>query len=257
MDSTNDSERKVVEDYLNFFCIEECLDEALNNIAIARPKNPYLAIASFMETKTNHEILDVSLSAYVCNMRCGVKALITTNLGSFTAFSANELNVTLFKDFSTLEEKLKSILVGRDPTNLNMIDEQLTTITDLDRAESFVISAACCRASARHKGLQPYEVIAAASGLNLDEITIPIPVVPIISRMIFGGLKALTQDITLSTLHAISFENAMELLMTTSSNVAKLDLFKNSSSLSLCGCPCVDSSTINPVIKVRALFVLN
>jgi hypothetical protein len=252
MDSGSDNERKVVEEYLNFFCIEECLDEALNNIAVERPKNPYLAIASFMETKTSHEILDISLSSSVCNMRCGVKATVTSNLGSFTAYSANESSTQLFKDFSTLQEKLKTILVGCDPTNLSMIDEQITTITDLDRAESFVISAACFRAAARHKGMQVYEIIAASVGMSAEETCIPVPVIPVMSRMTFAGLRSLTQDVTLTALSATSFAHAMETLMIASSAISKLDFFRASLSApsSTIGCPCVESSTINTILKV-------
>jgi hypothetical protein len=258
MESGNDYERKVVEDYLKFFCIEECLDEALNTIAFERPKNPYLAIALFMETKTSHEILDISLSSFVCNMRCGVKATVTSNLGSFIAYSTNENGVELFKDFSTIQEKLKTILVGCDPTNLTLIDDQLLTIKDLDRAESFVISVACFRASARHKCMNVYEIIAALVGLIPEELSIPVPVIPVISRMMFAGLRASTQDVTLTALNAISFAHAMETLMVASANISNLDLFKSSpSNQSTSGCPCVDSSAINTILKVTCRFLRN
>jgi phosphoribosylformylglycinamidine (FGAM) synthase PurS component len=55
------SERKLVEDYLHLYCIEELIDEALNEICEKRPANPYVELARLIEAKTLPEIIDVKL----------------------------------------------------------------------------------------------------------------------------------------------------------------------------------------------------
>jgi putative transposase len=46
------NERAQIEAYVQSFALEECLDEAINAVVEARPANPYMAIANFMEKKT-------------------------------------------------------------------------------------------------------------------------------------------------------------------------------------------------------------
>ena len=53
-----ESERSIIENYLKEFAIQECLDEVVNELVEQRPKNPYMHISKFMETKTLGEILD-------------------------------------------------------------------------------------------------------------------------------------------------------------------------------------------------------
>jgi len=55
------SERKLVEDYLKLYCIEELIDEALNEICERRPTNPYVDLARLIEAKTLPEIIDVKI----------------------------------------------------------------------------------------------------------------------------------------------------------------------------------------------------
>jgi hypothetical protein len=40
------SERRDIEDYLNLYCIEACMDEVLNEIVEKRPVNPYMVSTS-------------------------------------------------------------------------------------------------------------------------------------------------------------------------------------------------------------------
>jgi hypothetical protein len=80
------SERQIIEDYLKTHCIQECLDEVINDLIASRPLNPYVAITKMMETKTLAEIVDVNLcSTIVGGGNSGVLATVFTNIGSFTA----------------------------------------------------------------------------------------------------------------------------------------------------------------------------
>lgn len=84
------SERQKIEEYLKTHCIQECLDEVINDLIESRPFNPYVAITKMMETKTLAEITDVNLcSIIVGGGNSGVLITVQTNIGSFSATVAN------------------------------------------------------------------------------------------------------------------------------------------------------------------------
>lgn len=83
------SERQIIEEYLRTHCIQECLDEVINDLIVSRPLNPYVAITKMMETKTLAEIIDVNLcSVIVGGGNSGVLATVYTNIGAFSAIVA-------------------------------------------------------------------------------------------------------------------------------------------------------------------------
>ena len=47
MDETDGlSEQRIIENYLQQYRLEDCLDEIINQVVMTRPANPYMAIAS-------------------------------------------------------------------------------------------------------------------------------------------------------------------------------------------------------------------
>ena len=245
-------ERILVEQYLKSFCIEEIMDEVLNQVVMERPKNPYLAIGALMEAKSMPEIMDISLSSVVVGgLRCGVQANVLTNIGSFAGTASYSTPSTqVFRNYSTIIDKLKNILLNLDPTNVSAFDEQVAKISDIDQAESLALSIACCRAAARHKVVQPYDIVCSMMGHTEELMSIPVPVVPVVSRTIAAGSNLTTQDITITALNVSSFESAMEYMMTIAVSLSKSDFIKVPSSVSAVGCPCVDSPSLAPVVKV-------
>lgn len=246
-------ERQLVEQYLKSFCIEEIMDEVLNQVVMERPKNPYLAIGALMEAKSMPEIIDVSLSSVVVGgLRCGVNANILTNIGNFSGTASYSTpSSQIFRSYSAIIDKLKNILLNLDPTNVSAFDEQVAKLNDIDPAESLALSIACCRAAARHKVVQPYDIICTMMGQTEESLSIPVPVVPVVSRSIAPGSNLHTQDVTICALNVSSFESAMEYVLTIAGSLSKSDLIKSLSALSSCGCPCVDSPSLAPVVKVQ------
>lgn len=84
-DENEHNDRQVVEEYLKLYCIEEILDETLNDIVERRPTNPYVEIAKLIEAKTMPEIIEVLIKPVLTTSGvCGVEAVVNTNLGSFS-----------------------------------------------------------------------------------------------------------------------------------------------------------------------------
>ena len=246
--SESDNERKCIEEYLNLFCMEECLDEALNNIVSDRPKNPYVALANYMMSKSCSEIIDVSLSSVVMNgRRCAVKGILTTNRGSYSAVTCYSQPSFNFRDYTLLEEKLKSLLMGLDPTDVKKIDEQIMQIVEIEQAESLSLSIACCRAAANHTDAQPYHVI---GNLYNGQVRLPVPVVSLASRLMVSSNKANSQDITVHPLSTVNFENAFTAVLQCVAILSELDLFRGASAASHSGCVCIESASVNNTLKV-------
>ena len=197
------SERQKVEDYLKFHCIQECLDEVINDLVESRPSNPYVAITKMMETKTSAEITDIQINSTITGRgSSGIKAIVNTNIGSFHATAAypysSDATNGLTRDYSVVEDTLKDALCGLDPRNLHDIDIKLDRISKLDKTISIAVSMASCRAGARHRGLPLYRYLNSLGGfkdednrnkiggskseLDLAALRIPLPVVAMISR---------------------------------------------------------------------------
>lgn len=254
MENDSNNERRVIEDYLGLYCLEECLDEALNAVVVERPKNPYLAIASFMQTKSTPEILNISLTSVLVNgLRCGVQAVMLTNVDSFSATTLYAGPSVGYRDHSLLEEKVNSLLLGMDPTDLSRVDEQLAKIADVDAAESLAVSVACCRAAARHCNVQPYHIIARCltGDLRSADMRIPVPVVSVASRLLSPGQRLHSQDITLCPTAAASLGQALQTVVDAAASLSQLDTFRGSSGSSHCGCVCVESSSLPATLKVQ------
>lgn len=196
------TERQRVEEYLKVHCIQECLDEVINDLIESRPSNPYIAITKMMETKTLGEITDIQINSTITGRgSSGIKATVHTNIGSFSAIAAypysSDAPYGLTRDFTVIEDILKDALCSLDPRNMSDIDGKLDMISTLGSTISIAVSMACCRAGARHKGLPLYRYLNSVgqrdkncdsklggleSQLGLAALRIPLPVVAMISR---------------------------------------------------------------------------
>jgi enolase len=184
-------ERHEVEEYLKLHCIQECLDEVINDLVDRRPSNPFIAITKMMETKTLSEISDVQIcSAITGKGGCGVLATVVTNIGSFSATVAypyDSIDCDSLSDYSAVQENLRDSLNQVDPRELSNFDRVLDSLEDLDECVAMAVSMACCRAGARHNGQSLYRYINdALRGEDRNSVgntlKIPLPVVAILSR---------------------------------------------------------------------------
>lgn len=250
------SEQNLVESYLNTYKLEECLDEIINNVVSTRPINPYMAIANAFQSRSFPEIIDIRLNSVLHQGEYGVKASIHTNIGLFTAFVNNERilseeqsDFSEQKDYSVLDRKLKELLTSVDPTNINMFDEAVSTISELNRAETMALSVACCRAASKYKGKELFEYFADIFGIKSDELIIPLPVV---SLCIFSSpTSTFQQVIHLFPIRASSLELAIEKLNTLFHKMRLHEIVTKPIQFSRLGTLCFNSNSLEDLIKVR------
>ena len=251
-DRDSSTEKKEVEEYLKQFCMEEYLDEILNEVIVERPTNPYVAMALLCESKTLPEILDVNFKSIIVGGELAVQADFTTNIATFSGV-ATYANVDpeepkAFRDYSMLREKIRDALLDIDPVNLFKVDESVAKLAGINPAESLALSIACCRAGARHKGQKLYKYIARTAGLKEDDLCIPTPVVSVLSRTLDETQS--TQDITLTATNASTFPSALELLLQTACAISKAEGVTQPRINSLWGSPCIVANNINVAAKV-------
>lgn len=240
------SERTKIEKYLKHYQLQECLDEAINELIDIRPANPYMHIAKFMEDKTMAEIMDLKLRCIVLPRGLvGVEALVTTNLAVFTAQAsisryATAPNDASLLDFSVVEAKAKEELRGLDPCKLQSVDRVILEVPGMTPPVALAISAACCRAGARHSGKTLSRYLAGI----LDMIPrVPTPVVSVCGRAAAGGI-IVAQLITVIPTTPTFVDGAIESCMSAARCVyKKLDELKLANSLSDHGCPVVMGET--------------
>lgn len=246
------NEKREIEEYLKFYCIEECLDEIMNEIVTDRPTNPYIAISLLFESKTLPEIIDVDFKSVLVGGEIAVQATIITNVSVFTGIASyahkNVSEPSMLKDYTMLRQKIKDVVIDIDPTNVLKLDESIAKLSGVDPAESLALSIACCRAGARHKGKKLYQFIANLFGLKEEQMVIPTPVVSVLSRTLEND--AHTQDITLTVVNAISFDNAIDKLLHVSSLIKTMDGLLKPLVISPWGSLCVNGSNFVSSAKV-------
>ena len=181
------SERQLIEEYLKRFCIEEILDETVNNIIEQRPLNPFLEMARLIESKSIPEILNISISTTILSgCRFGLEATIFTNLGESKGHAVYPHNQSVdsalfLKDFgNTVTDILKNI-TKVDPKDLKQMDKCLSDTIKDDPTLLLALSIACCQAAAKFKGISVYKYI---SEISETEMCIPIPVPCVMIRNI-------------------------------------------------------------------------
>ncbi len=119
-DKDSSTEKREVEEYMKLYCMEECLDEIMNEIIIERPTNPYVAMALLCESKTLPEIIDVSFKSILVGGELGVQANFTTNIATFTGVATYSTvsEVKELKDYTMLREKIRDSILSLDPVNV-------------------------------------------------------------------------------------------------------------------------------------------
>lgn len=249
------SERAHIENYLKLYCLEECLDESLNEIVEKRPANPYMMIANFMETKTLPEILDVRLvSVLVGRGLVGVQANVTTNITTFSAVAqfpySYALESDMLREFAVLQDRAQQALKGQDPRNVPQIDELISVITGIEAPVGLALSMACCRAGARHKAIPLFKFISELAG---SSPCMPMPVVTVLTRQ-GGGSMNIGQFITVTPTTPSFFEGAMESVLRATQSINKaIDANKTSGAAMTVmdgGAPCSLASSIDEAVQV-------
>jgi hypothetical protein len=247
------SEQHAIESYLKTHRIEECLDEIINQVVSLRPSNPFVTIADSFQSKSFPEIVDVNLVSVYQQGDFGVKASLTTSIGVFSAISKYRSPPLDFngcpeqKEYSILVGKLRELLRSMDPTNVGQFDEAVQSISDIDMAESMALSIACCRAGAKYKGVELFEFVANLAGLNVDELSIPLPVPAI---HLHSVSTTAFQTIHLFPIRSTSFELAMMKLNTFSCKLIQHNKLHKPTLWTRLSTPYFDNAQFDDAIKV-------
>ena len=121
-DDSSVSERKKIEDYLKLYCIEDLMDETLNQLLEIRPSNPYVYLGNLIQAKTMPEIIDLKIRP-ICtaNARSGVKASVITNLGTFEACVGEIAGLSegdVLRNYFSMEDRVSSNLKSMNPCEI-------------------------------------------------------------------------------------------------------------------------------------------
>lgn len=250
--------KATIEAYLKSFALEECLDEAINEVVERRPANPFMAIAKFMESKTLAEVLDVKISCCIAGRGLmGVEVSVVTNISSFTARTCDSTyaaayhpdsgDADLIKEYAVLQEKARDCLRGMDPRNIVAMDEAIAGVPGMATSVALALSMACCRAGARHKGQELYKFLAELAGTSPG---IPVPVVSVLARATCASV-VVSQVITVTPTTPSFFEGALEAALKASLCVQKyVDANKTSCAVGVGGCPCVTCPSLAEAVKL-------
>ena len=185
----------------------------VNGVLEARPKNPYIEMSKLLEAKSMAEIITIRLSALITDTGMAVQALVSTNVGMFEAScgcapNAADMDDEL-KDYTIIQDEICNSLLGKNPTDIQKIDQCLQRIEGLDPSVSLAVSMACARAGARHKGVELFEFLGEYSRTTP---AIPMPCVSVISRVAGPDDKwnSLSQDVSVIPTTSSSFSGAVE-----------------------------------------------
>lgn len=246
------SEQRIIENYLQEFRLEDCIDEIINQVVVNRPPNPYLAIASGFESKTLPEILDVKFVSVFSYGSFAVKATLVTNLGSFSAIApytidASNLNLEP-KDYTVINGKMKEALIPINPINFKHVEEAILGIQDVDPAESLALSIAAIRAASKFKGQSVCKYISELSQTKDDQLCIPAPV-PVIATFSVPSTNA-TKLIQLFPVKSSTLDSALVKLNQLFNRVLYGDKSAKPIRISQLGTPWIDSPTLEDLCKV-------
>ena len=202
------SERQKIEEYLKFYCINEVIDEVINELVETRPVNPYVAMCGMMERHTMPEIVEVMINGtFVGRGHAGVIATVVTNIGSFTGTAAYPYTsdvAEITRDFSRATDSLRNALCKLDPRDLVEVDKLVDGMAEIDNTVALAVSMACCRAGAKHKGLPLYRYLNLVGVKDDDRaremarhrMCIPLPVATVLCRTkAEEGSMYLSQDV--------------------------------------------------------------
>lgn len=251
------NDRQVVEEYLKLYCIEEVLDETLNDIVERRPTNPYVEIAKLIEAKTMPEIIEIILRPMLsASGVCGVEAMVNTNLGKFSGQCAfpfdidDDSDALELKDFDVFELKIDDALKNIDPTDLPKVEETLLGLADIDPAVVMAVSIAAARAGSRHRGIPLYKFLSELAG---TEPQLPVPVPSVVARTVGAHFKKQTQNIQLYPVNSASLYNAINTLMK-ATNAINQSIVSNKAEMTIdpgCCSQLANSTTENMCLIVR------
>ena len=123
------------------------IDEVVNAVLEARPNNPYIEMSKLMEAKSMAEIVHIGLSAITTEAGSAVRVVVSTNVDAFTASCGTVCDQPGteddLKDYTMVQDDVSSYLLGKNPTDIQKIDEIIQRIDGLEQSVAIALSMAC------------------------------------------------------------------------------------------------------------------
>jgi len=232
---SKDTQRKMVEKYLQEHDLETVMNEVVNKCVKERPTDPFLFLSTHMKelSSTSSGIKSiVARQIYDPRGTPTVYAEVTTFQGQFSASvpiadereDPSNLGMVEKRDKDgTVTSCLKSInvamskaIVGKNPLDQDAIDRALVDLDGTDRYSKIganailAVSMACCRAGAAEKQVPLYKHIADLCAT--DSVNLPVPFFNVIA----GGKHVKKtnipyQEFMVAPIFAKTFREAFEL----------------------------------------------
>ena len=230
-----ETQKKLVEKYLEEHKLEATLNEILNNCVKERPADPFVYLATMFKecSSTTAGIISVTGREVYDNRGVATIAVdVITGQGTFTAsvpvaetdedpegrgmLELRDKDGRVQNAIRNINNIISKALINMNPTDQEAIDLALVDLDGSDRLTKMgsnallAVSTACCRAGAAEKAVPLYKHIADLS--CFDGVNLPVP----FFNMISGGKRAPKslsnlnfQEIMAIPVHAKSFREAM------------------------------------------------
>ena len=204
MSKKDDTQRKLVENYLQEHRLESILNSVINQCVKDRPQDPFVMMATLLKEHSSSKIGILSVigrEVLDCRGVPTVEATVVTQQGSFTASvpvgpgpsDAGGVASVHLKDgdeqryggkgvlqaVKNVNELIAPVLIGMVPQDQSKIDAALV---DLDGTgnmakvganATLAVSMACARAGAMEKGVSLYRHLADLA--DMRDVCLPVP----------------------------------------------------------------------------------
>jgi enolase len=232
---SNNTQRKMVEKYLQEHDLETVMNEVVNLCVKERPVDPFLFLSTRMKelSSTSAGIKSiVARQVYDPNGNATVYAEVTTFQGQFSAtvpisderedpcnlgmVEKRDKDGSVTSCLKSINTAISKAIVGKNPLDQDDIDAALVDLDGTDRYTKIganailAVSMACCRAGAAEKQVPLYKHI--ADLIQADSVNLPVPFFNVIA----GGkhvknTKIPYQEFMVLPLFAKTFREAFEL----------------------------------------------
>ncbi|KAH8081631.1 phosphopyruvate hydratase [Aureococcus anophagefferens] len=219
-DKQLENERQIIETYMQEHGLETTLNDVVNNIVKTRPADPYVKLGqSLLRSSETANSITAVRATEVLNGH-GTPALeveVETQQGKFRAISGlgpfdddedRHGGFGLKKAADSVKAVLADKLVNVDVTNMEAIDALLLG-EDAPANAVLALSVACCKAAARHGGLEVHEHVAALAASAGG--VLPMPTVAVVNGGSYGTSTSCPfEEVSVVPVAARSLEDALE-----------------------------------------------
>ena len=239
-----ESERVVIETYLQEHGLETTLNDAVNAVVKARPRDPYVQLGKALLKASDGADAVAAVAAREILGSSGRPALeveIETQRGTFVGVASSgpydddadrHGGKGLLKARDAARAALPEVLRGRDVVDQTAVDAILAEALQDGRLPANAVaaaSAACCVAGAAHADVAPHAYIAKLAGQSGGAPRLPLPVVRIVDGQQAGagatGLHA--AGISVAPASSSSLEEALDLCAAVHEKVPAACVAKN------------------------------